>query len=1635
MIRLMLVLATVIAINTAIGFSGGTGTPQDPYRIVNANDLASVNDDLSASYILTADIDLSAQTYNKAVIAHSNQFTGSFDGSGYIITGLNIIANVNNIGLFGQTSGAAITNLAIEQAEISAPKKDNIAVLCGYSFNGTTISNCYVTGTVSGGTSVGGLVGYNQLSTIQNCYSLCSVIGDSKGSRVGGLVGYNFNNSPVTDCYATGNISGNNEVGGLIGKNQTTIIANCYATGEVTGSNFIGGLFGYNQTGVTTNCYATGNISGDENSGGLCGYNWEGSFTNCYAQGNIQGESYNGGFVGYNIRGAITECYAIGTITGIDRSQYSGGFVGRNDTGAISYCYATGNVTAKDFNGGFAGYNSGGPITVCFAQGNVIGSGDYSGGFVGAVNAGVISNSFASGNVTGKSYTAGFCGIIYTAAGSINNSYCIGYINGNGNYIGCFLGVTWSGSLSGCLWDMETSGLGCSGFNGATGKTTAQMQDINTFNAANWNFIDSWVMSAAGYPQHKWLNIEIPMEGTGTKTDPYRIAVQEHLEQVNKDLTAYYILVADINLSSTVYTTAIIAPDTDNAGFTHEGGAFVGSFDGNGFAITGVKIDTQGQSNNYLGLFGYISMGSVKNVVLEDVSITAGSNSRYVGALAGYNSSTAVNNCMADGVIQTGDNGGYYGGLIGRNGGNVTNCFSIVQLTAGSKSSYIGGLIGYNYMTAKLVNCYAGGDVYADDNSESIGGLVGRNWFGIISDSHSDAFVQSGSDTLYIGCLCGYNSGTITGSFATGDISTLGKFVGNLCGYNYYGTLINCYSVGDILTAGSYVGGLCGVNFKGFVMDCYAAGQVNGGSDLGGLFATQTLSMTISSFWDTETTGQAASAGGTGITTVQMQDISTFLAVGWDFVNYWAIDADEYPVLLYPNIPVPNKPAKFSGGSGTIGNPYQIGNVADWQELMNTSLVWDKYFIVIKNINLKDVELTTVGNETTNFTGSFDGCGYKISNASMITAYDNQALFGVTNGASITNLALENVTIAGRQVVAALVASASNTAITKCSATGIITSQSGESGALAAVCENGTVTDCFTNVMIQGDGNGVGGLVGRSSNSTITGCYALGDTFGNGNEMGGLVGRSENGGLISKSYATGTVTGSGTTSRIGGLVGGCYNSQIVNSYATVDVIGFDNVGGLVGESVNSAITNCYAASNVSSTASGVIGGLIATDNGSTVIQSFWDVDVSALYQSAAGTGIVTPDMQMIDLYLISGWDFTNVWWIPSAGYPRIQTQMKGIGTQTNPYQIENQFHLELVNNDLVKKHYILMADIDLSATIYSTAIIAPDENGATPEFEGTSFSGVFDGNGHKITGLTINTNGERSNYLGLFGRINDGSVRNLALENINITAGDNCWYIGGISGWNNSVIMTNCYTQGNITAGEYTEAIGGLVGDNHGTITTCYSDVVISSAKGAKFIGGLVGWNGGSGSGKKGDITNCYAKGNINGTLGAYKDPWTPGGSGGLVGKNWFGTISNCYADTQITNAPQTGGFCGYSNNDAVVNCFWNAETTAIAVSSGAAALTTAQMLDNETFTAAGWDFAGRWMQMIDVYPTLVFENTLFPQEAKPLNANNIDAIMFVMENWLTPVGETTMDINQNSDDALIDMRIFSTLANQVNGD
>ena len=262
-------------------YTGGSGTPADPYQISAVADwqeLMTTTTGWDKHFILTADLDLQGLTLNP-VGTYDLRFTGVFDGNGHIIRNAVIeLPDSDDVGLFGCLgSGGELCDLGVEDVNIT------------------------------GGDYVGGLVGYNDWGTLTSCYATGQVTGDR---CVGGLLGQTDRRSTLTSCYATGHVTGDVFVGGLLGRNDYGTLTSCYATGDVTGDRYVGGLVGENW-GTLISCYATGQVTGEWGDvGGLVGYNYGGTLTSCYAAGDVTGTSdYVGGLVGENAYGLITACF------------------------------------------------------------------------------------------------------------------------------------------------------------------------------------------------------------------------------------------------------------------------------------------------------------------------------------------------------------------------------------------------------------------------------------------------------------------------------------------------------------------------------------------------------------------------------------------------------------------------------------------------------------------------------------------------------------------------------------------------------------------------------------------------------------------------------------------------------------------------------------------------------------------------------------------------------------------------------------------------------------------------------------------------------------------------------------------------------------------------------------------------------------------------------------------------------------------------------------------------------------------------------------------------------------------------------------------------------------------------------
>lgn len=313
----------------------------------------------------------------------------------------------------------------ISNLVINMPANDYVGL---FGESGGIIKNVgLVGGYVTGNNVVGGLLGRNNYGTISNSYALEAVTG--VGYYIGGLVGANFYGT-ISNSHATGAVSGNNTVGGLVGNGNGSVI-NSYASGDVSGGYFVGGLMGVNN-GTVNNSFATGKVMGSsDNVGGLVGYN-QGTISNSYTAGMVTGSSDNvGGLVGYNNYGAISNSYSTGAV--ISSGKYVGGLVGYNKDTIIN-SYSTGAIAGNNNLGGLVGYNVGN-ISSSYSNSEVTGVGDITGGLVG-FNSGTVNGSSATGAVAGAYSVGGLVG--YNTA-SISNSFATAEVTGS-YYVGGLVG-------------------------------------------------------------------------------------------------------------------------------------------------------------------------------------------------------------------------------------------------------------------------------------------------------------------------------------------------------------------------------------------------------------------------------------------------------------------------------------------------------------------------------------------------------------------------------------------------------------------------------------------------------------------------------------------------------------------------------------------------------------------------------------------------------------------------------------------------------------------------------------------------------------------------------------------------------------------------------------------------------------------------------------------------------------------------------------------------------------------------------------------------------------------------------------------------------------------------------------------
>lgn len=544
----------------------------------------------------------------------------------------------------------------------------------------------------------------------------------------------------------------------------------------------------------------------------------------------------------------------------------------------------------------------------------------------------------------------------------------------------------------------------------------------------------------------------------------------------------------------------------------------------------------------------------------------------------------------------------------------------------------------------------------------------------------------------------------------------------------------------------------------------------------------------------------------------------------------------------------------FAGGSGTVEDPYQIANgaqLARFAAMVNGTdnmeqnkaacgkLTADILLNDISNWESWDEKTeslhpwTPIGNSWENqFTGTLDGDGHSVSGIYINNTADFQGLVGILeSGGTLQNLGVKASYIKGGSGV----------------------------GGLCGTNMMGTVTNCYNTGKVTGTER-VGGVCGYNYGDTMTNCYNTGSVTGS-NEVGGLCGMN-NGDTVTNCYNTGSVEGN---SFVGGLCGmNMMGSTVTNCYNSGSVTGTNNVGGVCGDNWNT-LTNCYY---LTGTANSGIG----SDNGTSEkvepkeAEQFASGEVAYLLQNGQGEQVWGQTIGTDEYPVLGGEKVLQI----GNGYVN---ELKQDG---DFYLISTADELRLfasmVNSGQTSINGKLTADILLNDTEDWESwneTTAPTNNWTPIGNSSQPFTGTFDGQGHTVSGIFVNSG---NNCQGFFGATNGATITNLH--------------------------TTQGYIRGN-------GSVGGIVGNAEGgSIEDCTNGCTIASTGNSN--GGIIG------NGMGVQITSCTNNGPL--VAGQYQN-------GGIAGTVEDSTIDRCVNNADITVADHAGGIAAYNTNGTVSNC------------------------------------------------------------------------------------------------------------------
>ena len=698
------------------------------------------------------------------------------------------------------------------------------------------------------------------------------------------------------------------------------------------------------------------------------------------------------------------------------------------------------------------------------------------------------------------------------------------------------------------------------------------------------------------------------------------------------------------------------------------------------------------------------------------------------------------------------------------------------------------------------------------------------------------------TDTNAYGGLFGYADGATVKNLGAVDFDISGSgssniYAGSIVGYISSGNISDCYNTGTVdakSTFTAYAGGLVGAAEKSTFSGCYNEGVVSA------------VSVRSSSNLYTY-------AGGIVGEAINSSSIS-------DCFNTGTVNASAPSCITA----FPSAGGVAGDVSGSINNCYNTGTVVATVSASSSFSSAD------------------AGGLAGSVSGNINDC----YNTGSVRA-------SVTAGSSSAEAAADAGGIAG---------SISNGNVSRCDNTGAVSASTPASYSASSATR-------YANA---------GGIVGtlynwNSGTITISECCNSGKVSNSSSKLytGGIVGETyaPSGNInITKCCNAGAVSAStNTQSFTGGIAGYHSKGAISDCYSTGNIDG-GYAGGIAGYvKSGSSVSNCYNAGEMKycSYKGGIAGAMYGTGSNCYYLNSCVQGSGSGF---DSGT-IRCTDAQMQQQATFTGFDFSNTWQmgdgvdyllptLRAVAHP-VTAFAGGRGTAESPYLVSDTTQLNSVRK-YPDAHFRMTKDIEFSDADFAEggAFYNNDAGWQPIGDESAPFTGTFDGDGHIIKGLRLNSSAEGTSYHGLFGYAKKATLKNIGMVDSDIyvaATGENYPCVGGVVGYTVSGTVTNCYHAGSITVSSTDYAfVGGIVGQAYAnppytTIEGCYNigTISVTRADDMGCVGGIAG--------KAARISRCYNAGSIS--MNSTNDFYTY--VGGIVGEG--SVVENCYNTGEVS--------------------------------------------------------------------------------------------------------------------------------------